>query len=422
MNNARWAASVLLAGLMACGGGGGGTHVDDNPVQPSPDTAKLGMLVPKTGVEAGNGVDIELGARLALQEINAAGGVNGQSLELLVRDDKNEAEFGPKGARELIAEGVVAIIGGATSRVTLPTAEQVTIPAGIPLISPAATSTRITALVDGDTVWRTVPSDALQGAVLAALIRREGLGRLAIIHVDDAYGQGLAQVLAEHFQAAGGQVLARVAYPSSKRLGFESEVAGLFAAGTPDALAIIGFTVDSAGITLALQQRGGVPRLFGVDGNFKAEFLTNAAPVIAGMQGTAPTAPRAAANYRHFAQAFQAAVGHAPDLFAESAYDAAYLAALAMAQGRSNSPGSLVAHLRAVSGPDTAQPAVVNPGEFAAGLSAIQAGRDIDYQGAGGAIDWDGFGDPASGTYLIWEVRGGAGTFRFEEREVIAFP
>lgn len=400
-------------------------QVDDNPNQPAPDTLKVGLLVTRTGSEAFTGLSIQYGAALAVQEINAQGGINGQRLELLVRDSKLSADIGILGARELAAAGVVAIVGADTSRVTVPVAEQVTIPQGLALISPAATSPVITTLVDNDTVWRTVPSDALQGALLADEIVSQGLDQIAVIHLDDFYGNGLAGALTSRLQTHGATILANVAYPVDKQVGFQTEVTALLANGTPEAVVIIGFALDSASIIQALQQAlpSGLPRLFGVDGGFDSGLLFNAGPAAIGMQGTAPTPPRASPDYQLFQFKFLHAVGELPEQYAEAGYDAVYLLALALTQGGSNTSAAVVANLRAVSRADTATPVTVRPGDYRAALTAIARGDDIDYQGVSGPLDLDAAGEPESGTYLLWEVvQGSDGRLQFVERKVINYP
>lgn len=400
-------------------------QVDDDPNQPNSDSLKIGLLVTLTGSEAFTGQSIEYGAYLALQEINAQGGVNGRRLELLVRDTKLSAAAGILGAQEMLAAGAVAIVGADTSRVTLPVAQQVTIPAGVALISPAATSPLISTLADNDTVSRTVPSDALQGVILADEIVTQGVSSVALIHVDDFYGNGLDAALSARLQARGANILADVAYSANQQVGFQTEVSQLLANGTPQAIVIVGFAIDSASIVQALQQAlpGGLPRLFGVDGNFDSGLLFNAGPAVIGMQGTAPTPPRASPDYQLFQFKFLHAVGELPEQYAESAYDAVYLLVLALAQGGSNTSTSVVANLRAVSRADTATPVLIRPGDYRLALNAIARGDDIDYQGVSGPLDLDSNGDPESGTYLLWEVVQGAdGRLQFVERKVINFP
>jgi branched-chain amino acid transport system substrate-binding protein len=412
-------ALAVALSLAACGG----TSVDSNPVRPAPDTLKLGLLTTKTGAAANQGLFVEYAARLAVREINAAGGVNGQQLELLLRDDKLDPLAGVASARELLALDPVAIFGVFSSRVALPVAQQVTIAAGMPFIT-SGSSPSITALDDNASVWRTVASDALQGAALADYILAQGHRRVAIIHVDDAFGQGAAEAVRARLQQHGVTPLANIGYATTKTVGFGAELAALSANGVPQAVLIVGFALDGASIARELKEKlgGQMPKLFGA-GNFGAAFLSNAGEAGIGMQVVSPTAPRNAPDYTRYRDNFVREVGLEPEGTSFTGYDAVYLIALSLAQSGSNSGAAVSRSLRQVSRPDSAQAVEIHPGEFAKAVAAIGQGADIDYQGAGGRVDFDAAGDPSSGTYLFLEaVRGADGQAGFVERQVVTFP
>lgn len=433
--NKRAAAAVLAAMTMlavGCGGGGsGGTKVDANPAaQTRPDTLKLGLLVSRTGASASLGQMVEYASRLAVKEINDAGGVNGQQLELILRDDKLDADAGVLSARELAALDPVAIFGPFSSRVAIPVAQQVTIAAGIPFIA-SGSSPLISSLDDKGTVYRTVASDALQGAALADHIIEQGLTRVALIHVDDAFGVGASDAVQQRLVARGYPPLANIAYPATKTVGFDAELAALTANGVPQAVLMVGFALDGASIARGLKEKLGsrMPRLFGA-GNFGATFISNAGDAALGMQWVSPTAPRSTPSFSAYRDAFVRQVGLEPEGTSFTGYDAVYLLALAMAQGGANTRAAILSNLQAVSRPDTRPdarpedpaPVAIGPGQFAQALAALKAGRDIDYQGVGGSIDFDANGDPTSGTYLISEVaRGTDGSIAFVERKVFTF-
>lgn len=414
-------ALAVAAALGACGGG---TSVDGNPAAATtPGTLKLGLLTTRTGTAANQGQFVEYAARLAVREINAAGGVHGQQLELVLRDDKLDADAGVQSARELAALDPVAILGPFSSRVAIPVAQQVTIAAGIPFVV-SGSSPLITALADNGTVWRTVASDVLQGAALAEYMMAQGHTKIAIIHVDDVFGQGASEAVRASLAKRGIAPLARVAYPATKTVGFDAELAALTANGVPEAVLIAGFALDGASIARGLKEKLGarMPSLFG-SGNFGAAFIGNAGEAGIGMQAVSPTAPRSSPDYALYREAFVREVGLEPEGTSFTGYDAVYLIALALAQGGGNTRAAVLAKLRAVSRPDTDAPVRIHPGQFAQALAAIKAGQDIDFQGVAGVIDFDDAGDPASGTYLITEaVRAADGGVGFVERKVITFP
>jgi branched-chain amino acid transport system substrate-binding protein len=414
---------TLIAAL-ALAGCGGGTSVDSNPAAASaPGSLKLGLLTTRTGSAANQGQFVEYAARLAVQEINAAGGVNGQPLELVLRDDKLDADTGVLSARELLAQDVQAIFGVFSSRVAIPVAQQVTIASGMPFIA-SGSSPQITTLADNGSVWRTVASDALQGAAVADHILAQGHTRIALLHVDDVFGQGASEAVRARLTARGYPPLARVQYPVNKTVGFDTEITALLSNGTPDAVFIVGFALDGASIARTLKERLGaqMPRLYGA-GNFGTAFLSNAGEAGIGMQAVSPTAPRDSPDYATYRTAFRNAVGLEPEGTSFTGYDAVYLIALAMAQGGSNTRAAVLANLASISRADSGAALQVHPGQFAQALAGIKAGRDIDYQGVGSVIDFDANGDPTAGTYLILEaVKGADGTVSFVERKVITFP
>jgi branched-chain amino acid transport system substrate-binding protein len=416
-------ARTLLTGLTLLLAACGATNVDDNPVRPRADTLKLGLLTSKTGSGASQGQFVEYAARLAVQEINDAGGVNGQQLELLVRDDRLDADTGVAAARELVAQGPVAILGVFSSRVALPVAQQVTIGAGMPFIT-SGSSPLLSSLDDHDTVWRTVASDALQGAALADEMLAQGHTRIAVIHVDDAFGVGASEAVRLRLAGRGVTPLANISYPSGKTIGFDAELTALAAGGLPQAVLIVGFALDAASIARGLKERFGaaMPRLFGA-GNLGAAFLANAGDAGLGMQSVAPTAPRDSPDYARYRAAFVRAVGLEPEGTSFTGYDAVYLVALALAQAGNNSRAGVLQNLRAVSRPDSVHPVEIHPGQFAQALAAARQGADLDYQGVGSRIDFDAAGDPTSGTYLIQQaLRAADGGVAFVERKTITFP
>lgn len=399
-------ASLLLMAVFApLGLVGCPTGVGDPATAPiDPNAIVIGLLRPEP---SGFFAEGEVAARLAVQEINAAGGVNGRPLALQVLyDGVGDASVGVRSAQQMVDNGVVAIIGAVFSSVTIPVAEQVTIPANIALISPGSTSPLITSLADNDTVYRIPPSDALQGRLLAERVWAEGHTSAALFIRDDAYGQGLAVAFKLRYLELGGSIHAEAVAPASKQSGFSAEINTLYASGTPPVLMLFSFA--EAGIGLVrdiLLVKGSLPRLYAVDAIMTPETFNNAPVQMAGMRGVSSGTTIDSPEFQYFAEAFTRATGTAPS--SGETYDAVYLVALAMAQGGSNDRASVLANLRAVSRPDGPDPVAVGPGEFARAVAAIASGADIDYQGVSSAIDFDVVGDPFAASYIYQEVRFG---------------
>ncbi len=409
-------AATLL--LLACKG----DDLAASASETDPNAIKLGLLSPVTGW-APFGVSSEKAARFAALEINAAGGLDGRPIAFILADGGCSGSIAPEGARYLLSQGVVAILGEGCSAATLAAAKAVCIPAGIPLISAGSTSPLITTeLGPSGLCFRTAPSDAFQGEILARKAWEAGVTTMAVVFTDNAYGRGLAQVFKTAFQGKGGTVTAFVPYPDGKSIGFTEEVDALFAPSVPEGLLLVTYEIDGANLTRDLKLRAPLPfpRLFGVDGNKGATFLVNAEPtVIEGMVGTLPSAPTQDPNFQRFRQAYFAATrdGEEPDDYGENVYDAAYLLAYAMAAG-GPTPAGIAANLPGISRPDGSTPTIINVGEWQKGVAALRAGQDVDYQGASGRIDLDANGDPSSGTYALWRIRNG----KYEIVEEISFP
>ena len=148
------------------------------------------------------GPEHEYAARLAVQHINDAGGVNGGGVEIVIGDSQTAAEHAETEAQRMVdVEGVARHRGGALgSSVSLAVAESVTAPAKILQISPASTSPSLTGADDDDFLFRTPISDAAQGVVLAQMVIGDlGLRHVCTMYVNNAYGQGLAEQFAESF-------------------------------------------------------------------------------------------------------------------------------------------------------------------------------------------------------------------------------
>ena len=201
---------------------------------------KVGALFALTGGLAPYGPPIVNGAKLAVEQVNKAGGIFGRKLKLIIRDTATAPTVGRDAASKLInLDKVVAIIGALSSGVTF-ASSSITIPAGILLISPSSTSPMLTDLDDNDFVFRTVLSDAMQGVVQAqfALV---GYKTASVIYVNNPYGKGLADVFKRRYEAGGGKVFTMVPYEENKP-SYRGEVEKAIAGG-PDVINLIAYPV-----------------------------------------------------------------------------------------------------------------------------------------------------------------------------------
>ncbi len=230
-------------------------------------TLKIGTLLPETGSLAFLGPPEIAGVQLAINEINEAGGVLGNDVELSTGDSGDTTtDTASQTVDRLLSENVDAIIGAASSSVTLTVIDKVT-NAGVVMFSPANTSKKLSTYDDKGLYFRDAPSDILQGQVLGDLIAGDGHTTLAILALDDDYGTGLAEDLTAAFEAAGGEVVLTKIYDPAAQ-NFDAEVGEAAGAGA-DAIALIGFD-ESSRILATMVENGigpGDTAVYGCDGN-----------------------------------------------------------------------------------------------------------------------------------------------------------
>jgi len=371
---------------------------------------KIGMLASLTGALAPYGPPIQHGTELAVEQINEAGGIMGRKLELIVRDSGTAAAVGRDAAAKLVEiDGVPALIGALSSGVTL-ASSSVTIPNQVVQISPASTSPAITDLEDNDFLFRTVVSDAFQGLVQADLALDLGYKNVSVIYVNNAYGKGLALVFKKNFEAKGGKVLAMVPYEEGKP-SYRSEVEQVMR-GNPDALNVIAYPVDGNKQLVQAIEQGYEGEFLLCDG-MKGEAVAAgpASKFIEGSFGTA-AGPLEVPVAEQFTSDFNQRFEPSTVPYNREAYDAAVLIALAMWKtgpsffdmSRAGQGVAIRDNLRAVANPPGEE---VTYGELEKAFDLLKEGKDVNYQGVSGPIEFDENGDMSVGAIEIWVIKEG---------------
>ncbi len=376
----------------------------------------VGNLNVFTGSLAEFGPPLRNSVQLAASHVNRAGGIGGGSMLIISRDTAVNPVQGVDAARALVdVEGAVAIVGALSSGVTIAAAQSVTIPKQRIIISGASTAPTITTLDDDDFVFRTTPSDASQGIVLARLAREQGYEKVGIMYINNAYGEGLANQFENSFTALGGTVTAKVPHEDVQPT-FASELEKA-TEGDPDVLAAMSYTGQARVYIREALEGGYADEFLFVDGTKGSEWIDeiDAWDALDGSYGTAPGAPGSPGK-DSFETAYEETYGFpVTHPFMAEHYDATVLIALAAAKAGSTTDA--VAIRDALRDVANAPGEVVGPGrdEIARALALIAEGKDIDYNGAGGNVDFDEHGD-VSGTIEIWTISDGAiqSTGRFE--------
>ncbi len=376
----------------------------------------VGNLNTFTGSLSEFGTPLRNSIELAADHVNRAGGVQGAALVIISRDTAVNPVQGVDAARALVdVQNVAAIVGALSSGVTVAVAQSVTVPKNTLMISGASTAPSISVLEDGDFLFRTTPSDASQGVILARLAQELGYDTVGIMYINNAYGEGLANQFEESFAALGGTVTAKVPHEDVQ----PSYVSELDKAtdGDPDALAVLSYTGQAAVYVREALEGGYADEFLFADGTKGAEWIEgiDAWDALDGSMGTVQGSPGSPAKDA-FLTSYTESFGFPPSHpFMAEHYDATVLVALAAAKAGSTTDSTAIRDaLRDVA---NAPGEVVGPGrdEIAKALALIAEGKDINYNGAGGDIEFDENGD-VFGTIEIWTIKDGEiqSTGRFE--------
>jgi ABC-type branched-subunit amino acid transport system substrate-binding protein len=209
------------------------------PVPNKPAPLVVGTLLPATGDLAFLGPPEFAGVDLAIKDINAAGGVLGKPVTQVKGDSGDGSpNIAPSEVDKLLSKGADAIVGAASSSVSLSVIDKIT-GAGVVEISPANTSTAFDTYADKGLYFRTAPSDVLQGQVMAQTVSGDGYQNIAILARQDSYGEALAANVKKFYTQAGGKVVSFQLYDANAA-NFTAEV-NKIKAQDPDAIVLISF-------------------------------------------------------------------------------------------------------------------------------------------------------------------------------------
>ena len=250
------AAAVALAGCPP----------PDRERQTSPESGEIpiGVYGALTGPEAAFGTSTVNGVRLAVDQINSAGGLLGRKVRLVVEDDGGRAEQAASVVTKLVtADNVIALIGENSSNQSL-AAAPIAQANRIPMVSPSSTNPAVTE--KGEFIFRVCFTDPYQGKALAAFVRDNLEANTAAILVDNKndYSVGLAQFFASEFEGRGGRVVIRQSYSGGDN-EFRPQLTSIRAT-KPDIVFIPGFYTDAGQIAIQARDAGITVPLVGGDG------------------------------------------------------------------------------------------------------------------------------------------------------------
>jgi branched-chain amino acid transport system substrate-binding protein len=332
---ARFAAALTLVFLAACGGNKGDKSAGGSAAPaPTGSTILIGHYGSLTGSEATFGLSTENGVKLAVKEVNAAGGIGGKQIELKSYDDQGKAsEAGTAVTRLITSDHVVAVLGEVASSLSL-AGGRVAQQYGVPMISPSSTNPAVTEI--GDMVSRVCFLDPYQGWVEAKFARENLKAQKAAILYDQtqAYSKGLKDYFKKEFEGMGGTITSEQAFSGGDQ-DFSAQLTTI--RGTkPDVLFVPGYYTEAANISIQVRKLGITAPMLGGDGWDSTQLAAIGKDAIEGSYFSNHYSwGEDRPEVKNFVEKFKADYGVVPDGLAALGYDAARL--LFDAMGRSAS-------------------------------------------------------------------------------------
>ena len=320
--------AILATLLSGCGGSGDTTIL-------------VGEFASLTGKEATFGISAHEGTKLAIEELNAAGGLLGKPVQLLTEDDQSKAGEPANVVNKLISkDGVVAVLGEVASSRSLeaaPICQQ----SGVPMISPASTNPKVTET--GDYIFRVCFIDPFQGTVMANFASKTLKAKKVAVFTDvkSDYSKGLAKFFKEGFVKAGGQIAAELDFNSGDK-DFKAQLTAIKSAA-PDAVFVPGYYTEVALICIQAKQLGIALPFFGGDGWESQTLVTIGGQAVEGhyfsthYAADAPT-PKITAFVEAYKKQYN---GKVPDAMAALGYDSAMFLADAIKRSGSTAGPTL---------------------------------------------------------------------------------
>ncbi|ABA79084.1 ABC transporter substrate-binding protein [Rhodobacter sphaeroides] len=368
----------------------------------SAEDVKMGIILGFTGPLESITPNMASGAELAVNEVNEAGTLLEGSKVTVVRADSTcvDAAAATAAAERLVtSDKVQGIMGADCSGVTGAVLQNVARPNGVVMISPSATSPALSEAEDDGLFFRTAPSDARQGEVIAEILKERDIGSVAITYTNNDYGKGLADSIQQAFEKAGGKVTISAAHEDGKA-DYSAEVAALAAAGG-DMLVVAGY-VDQGGkgVIQAALDTGAFETFFLPDGMYGDALVEAIGSPLDGSFGTVPGTDSEGAT-KILDMAKEAGFDGTSSYVGES-YDAASLILLAMQAAGSAAPADYKSKIEEVA---NAPGEKIYPGDLAKAIELLKAGTDIDYVGATN-VELIGPGESA-GSFREYTVKDG---------------
>lgn len=365
---------------------------------------KLGIIMGFTGPIESLTPDMAAASELAMKEVTDSGALLDGMAVASVRGDStciDSAAANAAAERLITSDGVAAIVGADCSGVTVSILQNVALANGVVMVSPSATSPALSTIEDDGLFFRTSPSDARGGEIVAAVLMDKGVKEVAITYTNNDYGKGLSDAIETSFKALGGSVTINTPHEDGKA-DYSAEVGALASAGG-EVLVVAGYLDQGGkGIIRNALDTGAFDTFYLPDGMIGESLPAAIGPELDGSYGSVPgTDSPGAATFAELADE----AGFTPGPYTSESYDAAALILLAMQAAKSTDSAAFKGKIMDVANAPGEQ---IFPGELAKGLKLIAEGQDIDYVGASD-VELIGSGESA-GSYREILVDGGVNT------------
>ena len=375
-------------------------------------TLRVGDVLPFTGGLAAYGANLDRAVKVGIGLQNAALKKVGLSTKIQVKlvgseDGQTQASASVEAATKLVKSNHAnVLIGEMASSATIPMAQSVAIPNHIVQISPTSSAPQLTTIADNGYLWRTYPSDTLQGKVLAqAAVNAFGAGaKINIGSRNDAFGTALKQLFVDQYTKLGGKIGVDESWNPDQPT-FDTEAQKLVT-GNPAGYVIIDFpdTFQKFAPSLVRTGKWDASKTFMTEALRNTTVLDQIGSPVVGLRGTAASAAGGPAGASFAAYWKKNVHGAKPYTgFEGTSLDAVNVAFLAALQACSSSPAKIKANLIKVSG---APGTKVTYLQMAKAIKLIRAGKDVDYEGAFSPVDFDANGDISSAVFEIWKYSG----------------
>ena len=358
---------------------------------------KLGIIYGFTGPIESLTPPMAEAAEMAMKEVTDSGSFMDGSSVTGVRADSTcvDAAAATAGAERLItAEGISAIVGADCSGVTIAVLQNTAMAKGMVMISPSATSPALSDMEDNGLFFRTAPSDAREGQVVAEMLKEKGYNSVALTYTNNDYGKGLADAIQSNFESMGGSISIVTAHEEGKG-DYSAEVGALAQAGG-DLLVVAGYLDQGGKMIIQGSLDAGSFDTFFLPGGMIGDSLPEA--IGSDLDGSFGVV---AGTDSPGAKMMSDIIGGELGPFVGESYDAAALIMLAMQAAGSTSSADFAGKVLDVA---NAPGEKIFPGELAKGMKILAGGGEIDYVGAS-AVELIGGGESA-GSYREIVVEG----------------